>query len=148
MINTHGITSDLTTPHVSAGLGLYVGTGRRYSYGALSDAIGVDKRTIQAHAHGQCTPEVPHLLRYMAVLPDAFAGHVLGLIGISVSRDTDAETLGPSTIVVRMTARLSLLAEALEDGRIDHQERNELIREMSALTSELTAFVAGLKAGR
>lgn len=125
-------------------LHLFIGRGRRYSAEALGEATGIPARTIYSYMQG-ATPSLHNMIRLMAVLPPAFANHILASAGLGGARrmDCGGDACG-QTHMARMAARMHKLADALADGRVDHREARDLAPEFRELGTECIEFAARL----
>jgi len=125
-------------------LQLFIGRGRRYSAETLAEAADIPARTIYSYMQGS-TPSLCNMLRLMAVLPPAFANHVLSHAGLGGVRrlEPSGQACG-QTHMARMASRLHKLADALADGRVDHREARELAPEFRELGTECIEFAARL----
>jgi uncharacterized membrane protein YebE (DUF533 family) len=103
---------------------LYVGQGRRFSYGTLADATTIPVSTLKSYANGAAMP-VHALLRLIAVLP-AEAGNQLmrpsgfKLVPIEADED-DWEGIGAEASMLTFE-----IFDAKKDGHVDHRERERL----------------------
>lgn len=146
MADPRAIASESVAARVSSAFRLYRGT---YAPDIIEDATGIEARSHRAHRTGETPPSLPYFLRYAAVLPPAFADHVLRLAGLTGTRPVEADAEAqPHQALAALTHRVHLMAEALADGRIDHQERATLIPALRALSSELQTFTQALEMGR
>lgn len=136
------ISHDAATQRLAAGLRLFVGRGKLFSVEMVAEATGISGSAIEKYLAGDATPGMAALLRILAVLPEAFANHLLDLAGLTGAyRVGDAPVSEASALTDKLTAAQAL-AKALEDGRIDHQERAALTPQIRALGSRLLELAA------
>ena len=136
------ITHDAAQRRFSATLRLYVGRGRLYSVAALAEATGVGQRTLKSYFEG-ATPGFQNWLILLRFLGSTFGAACMADAGVcAVVMRSDVEEACPHQTASEMASALSIMLKALEDGRIDHQERPELIRKCREAITSLSNFVA------
>lgn len=114
------ISNDAVAVKIEDALRLRVGHGKRTSFASLAEVTGIKERTLRSYEEG-ATPTVAGLLSIGAALGPGFMSDVLGIIGQSAKNGTTDEPQHMPTLCAA-TAFSSLLAEALEDGHVDHRE--------------------------
>lgn len=148
MTDSRPPAAETLTPHVAAGLRLFVGPDRLFSREMMAAATGLELRTVKAHCLGESLPSAGALLVYMRLLPVEFASHVLsagaGLAGVY----RIGEEVGPGAALARMTEGSSALAAALADGMIDHVERRTLPAALRRFAAAAEALAAQLEAAQ
>ena len=145
MTDPTGLDSDVVRLRSAAAFGQHVGDDKPLSREMVVAATGFEPRTVKAHALGQTTPTLSAFLTYCDVLPVTYAASVLGLSGLVGLRKRDGSVL-PGAVLAELAEGVSLLAEALADGRIDHRERPPLIAEMRRAIAAAESLVAQLEA--
>lgn len=125
MSNSPLIPHDLAACAIEDALRLRVGRGRRYSYAALADATGISQRALESYTAQGSTPSLAGLLSLCAVLGPGFASDILGLAGQTVSAADDAEA-EHMRVLSSMGQLTSQIAQAVEDGHVDHREAAQL----------------------
>ena len=132
----------MTQMRFADGLRIFVGKGRMYSAAALAAAAGVPETTIRMamRSDGQgappCLDKAPRLI---AVLPPAFANHILEPTGKGGMREADPVALDGFHLQSSLAGRLAVLAGQLADGRHDHRERRRFKRGALSLIADLAA---------
>lgn len=98
-----------------------VGFSLRYSTQGLSDATGIPRRTIESYKDGSATPGLANLLSLFAALGPSFTSDILAACGQCARSGTDDEPehMRVLTALGSLTAQI---AEAVEDGQVDHRE--------------------------
>jgi hypothetical protein len=127
---------------------IFIGRDRRFSTQLIEDGTGVSEDSQNRYRRGECTPPLAVFIALAAVLPPSFANHVMALAGLVCTRIDDGLKTTPHGTLTGLLRRAEMISRHLEDGRIDHQERPEQIRELRGLVDELNAYVAGLEARR
>lgn len=108
--------------------------GRGNSCGQIADAANIPQaRTVQCHIAAPATRAKDiHLLQYMALLGPEFVNDVLALIGMGGAHETEARCYDAKTAAANTASYLAAKLHWLEDGRIDHRERPQLIKAAEA----------------
>lgn len=120
MKNEPIIPHDLAARVIEDALRLRVGRGRRFSFPALSDATGIPTRTLESYVQG-ATPGLSTLLSLFAALGPSFTSDILSPCGQSArsGKDDEPEHMRVLAALGSLTAQI---AEAVEDGQVDHRE--------------------------
>lgn len=139
MANCNSISAELAQETFTDALRRLVGRGKEWSVAALSEATGIDERTINSYRTGETAPCLHKLLRIAAVLGPAFVTEVLAPAGLGgVERIGHAESDAQS-VVRRLVGQTREILERLADGVFDHRDKAvtgvELV-ELAALLEE------------
>lgn len=124
MSNQPIIPHDLAARCMEDALRLRVGRSKRYSFAALSDATGIPQRTIESYVQG-ATPGLPAILSLFAVLGPGFTSDVLAPTDQSARPGSNDEPEHMQTLCC-LTRLAAQIAEAVEDGHVDHREAAQL----------------------
>lgn len=124
MTNETVIPQDLAIRKLEDALRLRVGRGRRYSFAGLADATGIKTRTLESYVQG-ASPSLANLLSLCAVLGPGFTSDLLSVAGQSAKEGTtdDPEHMRALCTLTSFSAQL---AEAVEDGHVDHREAAQM----------------------
>ncbi|MBO9441398.1 helix-turn-helix transcriptional regulator [Phaeobacter italicus] len=124
MTNETVIPQDLAIRKLEDALRLRVGRGRRYSFAGLADATGIKTRTLESYVQG-ASPSLANLLSLCAVLGPGFTSDLLSVAGQSAKEGTtdDPEHMRMLSVLTGFSHQL---AEAVEDGHVDHREAAQL----------------------
>lgn len=114
------VPHDAAARLIEDALRLRVGRGRRYSFPALSDATGIPTRTLESYVQG-ATPSLAGFLSICAVLGPSFTSDILAACGQSAKDGTDAEP-EHLRVLAALGALTAQIADAVEDGHVDHRE--------------------------
>ena len=144
MTKMHIVSAELYATLVSAALKRHLDDGSILTREKFAQASGQDLRTIKSHCCGESGPRGHDLLTYFSLLPVDFAAEILGHIGLTVERD-NGEVI-PAVVLSDIAQGVAELAGALADGRIDHTERPQLIRDLSKAAHEAHALALQLMA--
>lgn len=128
------ISTDALSDKINAALRLRVGFGKTYSFEALEEVTGIKARTLRSYEEG-ATPTAAGLLSLCAALGPGFTSDVFSLIGQTAASASAGEPQHMPTLCAS-TGFASMLAEALNDGHIDHREKAAMqpaARELRAL---------------
>lgn len=147
MSGVEQITHHLAAERFRDGLHIYAGCGRRFSVAALADAASIPERTMKSYHAGEATPGLHNFLRICAVLPPAFTNHVLEISGLTGARHLMVESPCGHTTMKRLAERMHMLADAMQDGYLDHVESKQLAPPMRELATEISSFAEGLSNG-
>lgn len=145
MATMPGLSDDDGKLLIADTLRLYVGQGRRFSWADLGAATGDDPRKLRSYVE-QDPPAmpVPVFMRVFAVLPDSAFGRIATRMGFSPPGRSDADD---SVSVRRAITEASRLVtegnEALEDGALDHVERERLAARAAKLMPMLSVVAGG-----
>lgn len=124
MKNEPIIPHDLAARVIEDALRLRVGRGKRHSFAALSDATGIPTRTLESYVQG-ATPGLSGLLSICAVLGPSFTSDVLGVCGQS-ARDGREDEPEHMRVLCELGRLTTMIADAVEDGHVDHREAAEI----------------------
>ncbi|NKD88739.1 hypothetical protein HEQ72_10545 [Haematospirillum sp. 15-248] len=128
----------------SDALSLYVGAGRRFSVGDVAAATGVGQDAIRRYLRNESCPEWHNAMSLIRVLPVEFAETVLRPAGLSGVRRTGDETITGLSLMRDITQGAAVLADALADGHIDHQERAVCRTELTKAVVAISQFLVKL----
>lgn len=122
MSNGPIIPHDLAVQRLQDALRILVGRGKKYSVQGVAEATGIKARTIESYLSGDATPGMNGLLSLCSVLGPSFTSDVLAPCG-QVARAADTDAPEYMRAISMMGEGCSILADALADGYVDHQER-------------------------
>lgn len=140
------MNADLYKHNLAEALRRHVGRGGTYRVEDFADETGIAPRRIYAMRDEQGVPTLPEIIVMAKALPADFLSEVMrpaGVTSVAKGFEISATTSGAHTLT-RLTQEASNLAKALEDGRIDHRERAELVPALQTLRGDIDAFLAGL----
>lgn len=120
MNNGPVIPQDVAAQRLEDALRLRVGRGRRYSFTGLYDATGIPTRTLESYVHG-ASPPLCNVLSLCAVLGPAFTSDLLSVAGQSAKEGTTDDPEHMRTLSC-LTGLAAQIAQAVEDGHVDHRE--------------------------
>ncbi|MFS4580377.1 helix-turn-helix domain-containing protein [Phaeobacter sp. C3_T13_0] len=120
MTNETVIPQDLAVRKLEDALRLRVGRGRRYTFAALADATGIRTRTLESYVQG-ASPSLANLLSLCSVLGPSFTSDLLSVAGQSAKEGT-TEDPEHMRALCTLTGFAAQLAEAVQDGHVDHRE--------------------------
>ncbi|PLX36966.1 MAG: hypothetical protein C0605_07815 [Hyphomicrobiales bacterium] len=126
----------------SDALRVHVGRGKPWSVEALAAATALDFATVKGYHAGANGPSLAKFLTIAAVLPDEFINRVLALAGFGGAARLEPDAVSALTVNRQISDLMAQFAAALEDGRIDHRERAELVASARALLPMIQDFVA------
>lgn len=141
MTNTTIVPQDLAYRHFHDAMRLFVGQGRRWSCAAVAEATGIALRTVESYRSGQATPTIEKYQSLCTVLGPAFFAATIEHMPYEV-RSTDPGDITPQELLSETLGFGARLAQFLEDGRIDHQERPEFRERARELIERLNAVLA------
>lgn len=128
----------------SDALNLYVGPGRRFSVGDVAAVTGVGTDAIRRYLRSESCPEWHNAMSLITVLPVEFAETVIRPAGLSGLRRTGDESVTGLSLMREITQGTAVLADALADGHIDHQERAVCRKELTEALVAISQFLAKL----
>lgn len=125
-------------------LRLYVGQGRRLSWADLAAATGDDERKLRSYVERDpAAMPGPVFMRVFAVLPPDAFGRVANRMGFA-ARPIDVEDHAAVRRTLTAASRFVTKGnEALEDGVIDHRERQELMETATKLMPQIAQIAGG-----
>lgn len=106
----------------------FVGSnGQPFTPVSLSVLTGIPKNTIHAHMNPYGSmPTLPCLILYMKIFDVGFADALLSYAGLSVCRAEEHEAPTTSQAQSALAGTMHKIAVALEDGKIDNKEKEQL----------------------
>jgi len=110
-------------------LGLFVGSGRRHAIGALAGATGISATQISDYLNGRTTPSVANLGLLFGAVGSDLVNAWLAHFGLCGARPIEGPEQSAQAALSTTAAATATLARALEDGRIDHTELPDVIRD-------------------
>ena len=137
------IPHDTASAAIERALRLRVGRGRKYTWSGVSDATGVAPRTLESYVQG-ATPGLPAFLSLCAALGPGFTSDVLAACG-QVAHESDIHEPEHLKVLTALTRLSASLAEAVEDGYVDHREAAALRPEAQRLIEILEPLARGSK---
>lgn len=144
MIEVIPVPSELYIARLSQALQAFVGRGKPISAALLAQLAGIEKRTAMAHLGGECGATGHVLLTYFKLLGPDFAAHILALAGLHGALRV-TEDMTPGEALREISEGLAALATAYADGRIDHTEAPDVIRELEEAGRSAIAKAADLR---
>lgn len=132
MTGLRGIGPDTVRDTLADALRLLVGQGKKYSVDQLADATGDGATTIKSYLNRRALPTADRLLRLIAVLGPAFGSALTRLAGMELTL-ADPEAVDLFEVHAENGALCAAMAEALRDGRFDHQEAARLRPQLEEL---------------
>ncbi len=147
MTDLRHLAADNVREIVTDALRAEMGFGKPLSVAEVAVLIGVPERTVKSHHQGTNMPPVDTLLRYAAVLPARFTARVLAPAGLSGIVATEGAACSAPELMSHLAEEVAALANMLEDGRINHRERLELVNRLPRIREKLTHFEAAVRSG-
>ena len=132
MSNSTIIPQELAYQKFHDAMQLFVGQGRRWSCAAISQATGIALRTVESYRSGQATPSIEKYQSLCAVMGQGFFAATIEHLAYEVRAKQSLDIAAPK-LLSEVLSFGSELAQALEDGRIDHQELAQLKRSLGDL---------------
>ncbi len=112
-ITVHSVTASL-----SQSLRRLLGPGRRWSYAAVSNATGIDLRTLRAYAQGTACPNLVRYKRLLAVLGPEAGDGLNRLLGMLPRRDgSPPEALDLLTLRADLVRAATVIRSVLGHGQ-------------------------------
>jgi hypothetical protein len=139
MTNPHAVTTELFIAKQAEVMREFIKPGK---YDEVSEGTGIDDRTIRAHILGDAGANGTKLMRYFAFFGPEFVNSVLAMIGmggahwINAAEETNEFMLNSKTVSL-----LKEISDALEDGRVDHQEKARILPVARHLLCALESYV-------
>lgn len=146
MTNAPIIPQDLASQKFYAAMNLFVGRGRRWSCVSVSEATGIPLRTIESYRAGQATPSLANYQALCSVLGQPFFAATVEHLPFEVST-TEPGDQSPQQVLTHSLGFSQMLANMLEDGRIDHIEEPKLVDALRMLREQVNALEARLASG-
>ncbi|WP_420584911.1 hypothetical protein [Ruegeria sp.] len=147
MSNDLVVSQETAQRSFKSALNLFVGQGKRYSCLELSAASGVCKRTIESYKAGDAMHSLERYQSLCSVLGQAFFAATIKHLPFEV-RSTETTDISPPQLLTELLPTSGLMAEFLEDGRLDHQERAKLKPALADLRQRITEMENSLSANR
>jgi transcriptional regulator with XRE-family HTH domain len=102
-----------------------VGIGKvKMSYGDLSDATGIQVRTLKSWSEGASMPHLDSLLKLCAVFGPDFTSEILSIVGQggveNLEADNSVDALGTAADLIKVTNNIM---ERLQDGVFCHRDK-------------------------
>lgn len=135
------LTAELVQERFTDALRVHVGKGKPWSVEALAEATGIDDRTIRGYHEGSACASMAKALALAAVLPPDFTNALLGLAGLGHAKRLEPGEVAVAELGSDLAGAVALLSRHLEDGVVDHQEREEGKRRLRPLAEKLAAFL-------
>lgn len=143
MVNPKDITSDLVQERFSDALAARCGPGKQVSVSALSEATGIDERTINAWRRRETVACLSKMLRVAAVLGPGVVNDVFALAGLGGMEALNApETPDSFALNADLSAAVAMMGRHLADGRFDHRELAEQRQMAGDMLDMLTRWIA------
>ncbi len=123
----------------------HVGRGRPWQVRNLAAATGITERTLQSYLSGETEPCWAKLLLVARALGAEFMDALLAPVnmgGVHVVIDSEADA---RLHMADMARHLSALADAMEDGMLDHRERARLAPDIRAHGVRCIEFAKALE---
>lgn len=117
-----------------------VGHGRRFMPKQFAELIGAAVPTVKGWLAGQGSPAIDRLPKIEAVAGEDLMRDLLAELGYAGAYKITNKTVCPNAHATELANALRELLAALEDRRIDHQERPKLIPIFRKLASEAAHF--------
>lgn len=135
------VSHDAAVTKIESAMRLRVGLGKPHSYTSLAEVTGIPKRTLESYVQG-ATPGLNAFLSLCAALGPGFTSDVLSTCGQTARSGSDdmPEHLRVLTALGGLTAQI---AEAVEDGHVDHQEAARLRQPARQLVDLLEPIASG-----
>ena len=148
MAKRDGLTQEAVQGIFTEAFRLNAGSGLSASVSlkTLSDKSGVSHRALKSYQSGDNTPQLRNLLLLINALPDSFANEIFFPIHRHVVNFNKPGTLVNTLVLNKMLANLlHLIATALMDEVIDHQETKDMEPLVKLTLSACNDWLAGLK---
>lgn len=126
MTNEAPISQEAAAGRLEDALRSRVGRGQRYSFKTLSEKTGISERTLMSYVQGS-TPHFAAFLTLCDFFGAGFTSEILGICGQS-AREASEDEAEHLHIITALCGLSSQIAEAIEDGHVDHQEAARLRR--------------------
>lgn len=138
------VSSNRVTETIGTLLHVAVNVERRFTAEQIATASGVSKHTIRGYMRNEDRrePSLGNALSIAVVLGQGAINQIMALIGYVARPLEDEDAACPMVLTAGAMARLSIIAAAAADGRIDHMEApgvrratDELIQIVTPLSS-------------
>lgn len=137
MIDPHQISSDLAQEAFTDALRRHVGLGKDWPVEKLSEATGIDQRTLRAYHTGENAPCLHKLLRIGAALGPAFMSDVLAPAGMGGVERIGAAESNAQIVAGELVEKANEILKRLADGVFDHRDKLAV----APLLSQLAALL-------
>ena len=124
-------------------LDLFVGNGRPYAVEALAEVTGIAVNTLYAYKRGEMNPSFCAVMELIAALPAGLGNMLLAPTGLTGGAKPEDANGDPRILHTSVCSTALALAEALEDGRVDHREEQTLKPILHRLQGDVNSYLAG-----
>jgi len=135
------ITTEICKERFTTLLREQVGPGKRFGTEAASEALGIDRRTIESYLSGENLPPARNLLRMFYLFGPDFADGLLHLAGLFGCQREAAQPVTDFALNAETAAMMAVIGAALQDGRVDHRERALVLRHTRKLRELLDDWI-------
>ena len=141
MINITSITEELGRLTMTEALRRHIGPGRKFTADEAARAIDVQRRTIDSWLAGQSCPCFYKQLRLCAWLGEPFTCDLLAVAGQRAKAVEPGDGC-PHRANAELASALSIVADALRDGRMDHHEEPVVFEAVKRVAIWSSGYVA------
>lgn len=124
MSKTPLVPHDHAAKAIETALRMRIGRGKEYTFQGVADATGLSCRAVESYVQG-ATPGLHAFLSLCAVLGPGFASDVLRLAEMS-AQSVDPAAPEHMRILTSLGAVTAQVAEAMQDGHVDHREAAQI----------------------
>ena len=136
------ISHDLAQEVVTDAIRRHVGRGKRFSVASLSEATGIDERTLKSYRAGDTCPALHFQLEIARCLGDdgpAFMNEILAIAelgGVERLERAKVDALGTAG---ELSVVVTEILERLQDGKFCHRDQAQVGPLLRALAGKLEA---------
>lgn len=142
VLHPYAINQEFCQREITEALRQYVGLGKPFSYLTLSEAIGIEERTMKSYFDGQTCPPLKILLRLFQVLGAEFTNRIIGIAGYGNAEKLQLCAVNEFRLNGALTALVAELGDALKDGRMDHCAQARVVRDIPGVIAVLQSYHA------
>ena len=146
MTKIEKIDKDYVTEVFSKAFAEYVGPNDRlypFSFQSFGKMIGAEPRTIKGWRDGQSLPYGWDLMKVFMVLGTEFLNKFLEEFGFTGVYELGGENPCVKKMNSKLGKLIHLIGDAIEDGFVDHQERDGIISAIDEAVPQMNAYKGG-----
>jgi transcriptional regulator with XRE-family HTH domain len=106
----------------------------------IAERLGKSVRTVEAYRYGETLPSADDMLALYPVLGPAFVNELLATVGMGRVRWLNKDANCPHKVLSKTANAAAVLADALQDKRIDHIEAPKVEAAYADLAEAATDF--------
>jgi len=119
-----------------------IGAGKPYNITTGAEKIPCSEGPLRDYLAGESAPNLKTFLSMADAFGEGFLNRMLAVAGFGNAQRLAPAPVNEFQLNCETSRLLSALGEALEDGRVDHQEKHTILRVLPHLRELITAYEA------